>query len=148
MPTDKEIEEAINWAAREIATTGNEHLKVLRHICFYMKTERDKYKADCELLTIEKQHKQNCYDNLKESARQNDVELNKDIDKYKAMVEADTEVIRPFANYYQRLTNGRRGYPTSGDLWALDSGEPTEVAITIENLKSASDILALREKES
>ena len=91
MPTDKEIEEAVKRYRNPEYHTHADLIyagAILRDAYLYMKAERDKYKAECELLTVEKQHKQNCYNNLKESAKQNDIELNKEIDKYKAIVEA------------------------------------------------------------
>lgn len=68
-------------------------------------------------------------------------------DKYKEIVEKDTEAIKPLAVYYRRLIDGRRGYPTSGALWSLDCGEPTEATITIENMKAIDSALSLRDKK-
>lgn len=46
----------------------------------------------------------------------------------------------PFANYYRRLTDGRRNYPKTGVLHGFDEGCPTEAVITIEDLKRALDL--------
>lgn len=48
--------------------------------------------------------------------------------------------LKPFAEYYKRLTDGRKGYPKNGALYALDSGCETEATITIEDLKRCHDL--------
>lgn len=52
----------------------------------------------------------------------------------------------PFARFYQRLTDGRHGYPKTGPLYSLDRCCPTEANIEIEDLKLAHD-LALRDPD-
>ena len=142
MPSEKEIEEAIKVAntmksniwefPKEPSSELGRLLVMMADAYLSMKAELDKYKADCELLTIEKQHKQNCYDNLKESARQNDIELHKEIDKYKAIVEADTKAL-----------NQVRVAVFNSEAWWMDC--PDRGGIDCELVDKA---LALREKES
>ncbi len=58
-------------------------------------------------------------------------------EQYNAAVAA----LKPFAKFHERLTDGRRGYPTKGELWTLDAGCETEASITVEHLAEAARIV-------
>lgn len=92
MPSEKEIEEAIDWIKNEeFGAIGNSHTYTLIDAYLSMKSERDKYKAKSDTL-------QNA---LKlEMANQGQPDLSKENallkierDKYKEIVEKDTEAL-------------------------------------------------------
>jgi len=54
----------------------------------------------------------------------------------------------PFARFYERLNDGRIGYPKEGCLFGLDMGvKGKEREITVENLKLAYDLCDSFNKE-
>lgn len=55
-------------------------------------------------------------------------------------VTASAAVMAELGHFADRLFNGRKQVPTSGAWYGLDSGEPTEAAITIELLKSCQEL--------
>lgn len=61
----------------------------------------------------------------------------------RAKLDEMRKALEPFAAYYRGLTRVKRGTsPTSGVLWALDTGSEHEVEITVEHLARAAELAA------
>lgn len=149
MPNEKEIEEQISGIATATVNSavGKEKwLYKLSQAYLSMKSERDGLLSVIEERSKRWEHEEDSYalDASRLAIKLSETESERD--KYKEIVEKDTEAIKPLAVYYRRLIDGRRGYPTSGALWSLDCGEPTEATITIENMKAIDSALSLRDK--